>query len=218
MGVLLFKISSGIRQRSDIVEVLHSLWKWVIDHSENQLLGVIVGAVLAFIPALMIGWVRTVLTSMARRTALSAELELIGENIREIRGVIEGGQACTKRLNTDFLEASRIDWYKTDPQRRRIKALAIVYRNVVHTNGMLDRLENPNQGIKIEIKQERNRFDNSIKPDFAEAAKPILLSLEGAEGSIADLKKIMWPWKFWIVLKIIVIAAALYVYRKRLYN
>jgi hypothetical protein len=112
----------------------------------------------------------------ARRTALIAELEYILETITEVRGVVKIPMACVKRLNWDFLEGCRLDWYRADSDTVFIKALAKAYRDVVLTNGQLDDhlawINSAQSGKKY--------FDIQVVCD----------ALDGVQGSVSALKKL----------------------------
>jgi hypothetical protein len=81
------------------------------------------------------GWLR----------ALRAELHHVRGVIVEITGYVDGGDIPTKRLNYDFIEEARLAIFKHEEDEDFHEILTTAYRDIVHTNGMLDRLEhNPN--------------------------------------------------------------------------
>ena len=72
---------------------------------------------------------------------LRAELNHIQDVITEITGIIDSGQVPTKRINSDFLEKARLSLPDHDTDTVFMEQLTTAFRDIVHTNGMLDRLE-----------------------------------------------------------------------------
>jgi hypothetical protein len=74
----------------------------------------------------------------AWRTALAIELEYLLEVIDELTMNVNGSGYSIKRLNDDFLQDARLKGYTFDVRPKFLKRLAAAYRDVVHTNSVLD--------------------------------------------------------------------------------
>jgi hypothetical protein len=116
----------------------------------------------------------------ARRIALNAELDYILETIAEGRKELKKPSTFIKGLNLDFLQASRLDWYKADSDAVFIKALAAAYRDVVLAN----------QQLSDHVNWWRSLTDRVNLDLLHKGAELPLASLEGVEGSITALKKL----------------------------
>ncbi len=92
---------------------------------------------------------------------LRAELEHLRACIDEIRGILRGPGVPTKRLNSDFVEMARFKFFEYDEESHFLESLTTTYRNIVHTNGMLDRLEN-NIGIRGNAMASMNGVSGSV--------------------------------------------------------
>jgi len=60
---------------------------------------------------------------------------------------VTAGQVVTKRFNYDFLAAARIEMIKHPRSVVLFPKLTTAYRNIVHTNDMMDRLEAANRAL-----------------------------------------------------------------------
>jgi len=118
----------------------------------------------------------------ARREALNVELEYMLDSISEIKNMPDKPETSTKRLNWDFLEACRLDWYKTDSDVVFIKALAKAYRDVVYTNAQIDNYVDWSRtlALKGELYSELIFSSRSF----------VLKSLEATETSVGELKRL----------------------------
>ena len=87
----------------------------------------------------------------AWRTGLRAELDHIQAVISEITGIIDDGHVSTKRINSDFLKEARMVIFRYDEDTDFLEQLTTAFRDIVHTNGMLDRLETGGEGIRPNV-------------------------------------------------------------------
>ena len=74
-------------------------------------------------------------------TGLRAELNHIRKVIDEITPIAAGVNLPTKRINSDFLKEARLVIFKYDEDTDFLELLTTAFRDIVHTNDMLDRLE-----------------------------------------------------------------------------
>lgn len=73
---------------------------------------------------------------------VKAEINHILKVIDEIDKILkEHGVPSTKRLNYDYLEQARVKIIMYESDLVFLEILTNAYRDIVHTNGMLDRLE-----------------------------------------------------------------------------
>jgi hypothetical protein len=94
------------------------------------------------------------------------------------------GVASTKRLNSDFIERSRLALFEYDEDACFLEALTNAYRDIVHTNGMLDRLEK----WQTECRKRANSKFKSRRIYFRRSLKSTKESFKGVRGSITRLK------------------------------
>jgi hypothetical protein len=80
-------------------------------------------------------------TYFAWINGLSAELNHLKNCTTEIRGYLDTNQIPTKRLNDDFIEKARLVLFSYNKDIHFLESLTTCYRDVVHTNEMLNRLE-----------------------------------------------------------------------------
>lgn len=72
---------------------------------------------------------------------IKAEVNHILKVITELDSILTEGIASTKRLNQDYLQSSRFKIIEFDSDLDFMEILTNAYRDIDHTNGMLDRLE-----------------------------------------------------------------------------
>lgn len=73
---------------------------------------------------------------------VQAEVNHLNEVMNELDDVLKNMQVPpTKRLNHDYLEQARIKIIEYESDLEFLETLTNAYRDVVHTNDMLDRLE-----------------------------------------------------------------------------
>jgi hypothetical protein len=168
-----------------------SIHDWLNANSQNNLFGVIVGGAIGIIGGFIIPTCGTVgrwwtgkKQIKARLTALAVELDYLRETIIEIREVFANGSISSKRLNVDLLESVRLTGYELSSIEDFIKALAQVYRDVVHTNDRLDDiLSSPSPLVeRVHDVQALLAHERTMRAYVAR------LSLEGAERSIENLR------------------------------
>jgi hypothetical protein len=106
---------------------------------------------------------------------LEAETDHLKKVILEITGImqaIQPGGLCTKRLNHDFLEKARMAIFGYDVDAGFLETLTNAYRDVVHTNDMIERHE---QAVM------NNR-------DTAGIHGSVLASMQGVNNSVEALR------------------------------
>ncbi len=112
---------------------------------ESQLFAAVVGALIGILPAFWIGLLRERSREKKNYQAwlfgLSAELSHINKCIVEIEDVIQKGDVSTKRMNSDFVKAARLRIFSYDKDTEFLEMLTNAYRDIVHTNDMLERFE-----------------------------------------------------------------------------
>jgi hypothetical protein len=117
-----------------------------------------------------------------RREALNVELEYMLDSISEVKNIPHTPETSTKRLNWDFLEACRLDWYKTDSDVVFIKALAKAYRDVVYTNAQIDNYVDWSRTLALK---------GELYSELIGSSRTFVLkSLEATETSVGELKKL----------------------------
>jgi hypothetical protein len=78
---------------------------------------------------------------MAWCNGVKAEINHLLKVISEISSILDKGIPCTKRLNHDYLEQARIKIPSFESDLKFLETLTNAYRDIIHTNNMLDRLE-----------------------------------------------------------------------------
>jgi Mg2+ and Co2+ transporter CorA len=106
--------------------------------------------------------------------ALSAEIEHIKNCINEINGYLHKELIPTKRMNSDFIEKSRFVLFNYNKDKDFLVSLTTCYRDIVHTNEMLERLED----MYRETHTNKLSFMNNVKS-----------SMDGVEGSLQILEE-----------------------------
>ena len=150
-----------------------ALSNWCASFAETQLFAAIIGALIGIVPAhLLTAW-------HERRTGrkdyvswlngLFAELKHIEACVNEISDIVQSGTPSTKRMNEDFLEESRLKFFAFDKDLAFLESLTNAYRDIVHTNAMLDRFE-------------------KMAPNHAPFQPNVQASMKGVGSSISCLK------------------------------
>ena len=141
---------------------------------ESQLFAAVVGALIGIFPAYWIGLLHERKKEQKEYQSwlagLSAELGHIDKCIDEITPIIQGGNPSTKRMNSDFLEQARLAIFSFDVDESFLESLTNAYRDIVHTNDMLNRFEK-----KVE---NRNMIQGNT-----------LASMNGVKNSVSALKE-----------------------------
>ena len=112
---------------------------------DSQLFAAVVGALIGILPAYWLGFFNE--RSKEKKAhklwlfGLSAELSHIQKCITEIKRVIEQRRTPTKRMNSDFVESARLAIFNYERDLEFLESLTNAYRDIVHTNEMLERLE-----------------------------------------------------------------------------
>jgi hypothetical protein len=144
--------------------------------TDSQMFAAIIGGVIGIIPTFTVTYFYEFYKKKrddsdkyrAWMNGLLAELTHISGCIAEIKGFASKNQVPTKRLNSDFIEKARMVLIDYNTDKSFFIILTNCYRDIVHTNDMLNRLENnPALGF----------FANVID------------SLNGVSGSIINLEK-----------------------------
>ena len=118
-----------------------SITAQIISWFTKNSIGVLAGIVLTQFVSAFYEFVKHLRKRWCWRKGLLAELGKVYDDIIEAKREISAGRAYTKRLNSDFLESSRLAWCECDSRVTFLALLSNAYRDIVHTNGMLDRLE-----------------------------------------------------------------------------
>jgi hypothetical protein len=147
---------------------------------DSQAFAAIIGALIGIIPTAWYAKIRKKqedrLTYLGWLNGLSAETEHISKVIKEITTIFqsnEPGVVCTKRMNHDFLEKARLAIFGYDEDVGFLETLTNAYRDVLHTNDMIDRHE------RAVISQSR----------VAEGIHgSVLASMQGVSNSVSALK------------------------------
>jgi len=118
---------------------------WLTRFTDSQLFAAIIGALIGIFPAHLISaWHekrkdRQTYTSWLN--GLLAELKHIDGCITMINQIVQTGSPSTKRMNSDFVEQSRLTLFGYDKDVDFLQCLTNAYRDLLHTNDMLDRFE-----------------------------------------------------------------------------
>ena len=180
---------------------------------DSQAFAAIIGALIGIIPTAWYAKKRKQqedrVTYFGWLNGLSAETEHIKKVIQEITGILRAGGICTKRINHDFLEKSRLVIFAYDEDTHFLETLTNAYRDVVHTNDMIDRHErlaasNQTEGATTfvaNVLASMEGVGNSI--NALQALLQNKLNRSHAEQKMNDQKK-MGGWiRLWIVLSVI---------------
>ncbi len=154
---LVYEIKDLFRDHADSVSAVIAL---------SAIIGASLTQVISFIARRLAYWQ----LRKAWRIALSLELEYLLGVIVDLMKDVKGHGYSIKRLNDDFLEDARLKGYTFDVCPTFLKRLAAAYRDVVHTNSVLD----------IALETYRKGLVNDA---------PGLESLDGVSKSIKALKK-----------------------------
>jgi len=140
---------------------------------DSQLFAAVVGALIGVIPAYWLGLLheksKDKNSYQGWLTGLATELRHIDKCIDEITGVIRKENPSTKRMNSDFIEQARLAIFNFERDADFLESLTNAYRDIVHTNEMLNRYENKTEN--------RNSMLSNI-----------LASMTGVKNSVNDLK------------------------------
>lgn len=154
---------------------------------DSKLFAAVVGGFIAIFSALVVeGWKRKMTRHERHRAwinGVSAEILHLEKVIEEIDSIIKT-DISTKRLNHDFIEHSRLAVTEYESDKRFIELLTNVYRDIVHTNDMLQRLEHS--------KAHRPNVQNSVRG----VRNSVLALKEALERKDKALKKPVL-WRFW---------------------
>lgn len=146
------------------------------DFINSQLTAAIVGALIAFFPAYGLSVLQeNKKASKEYQTwlrGLIAELKHIKGCIIEITSIVQDGNPSTKRMNSDFIQQARLMLFSLETDSDLLERLTTAYRDIVHTNDMLDRYE----------KKAENK--HMIQPN-------VLASMKGVESSIDSLDNLI---------------------------
>jgi hypothetical protein len=142
---------------------------------DSQLFAAVVGALIGILPAYWLGFFNE--RSKEKKTykfwlfGLSAELTHIQKCITEIKGVIAQRGTPTKRMNSDFVESARLAIFNYERDLVFLESLTNAYRDIVHTNEMLERLE-------------RHEDRDAFRPNAS-------ASMDGVERSVQALQALI---------------------------
>lgn len=143
---------------------------------ESQLFAAIVGAVIGLLPAHLLMALHEKRKERQQHTSwlhgLLAEIAHIDGCINEISTITASGKPSTKRLNSDFFAQSRLVLFAYDKDVVFLQSLTNAFRDIVHTNDMLDRFER-------------------MAPNHLSFAPNTQASLSGVHNSILSLKQII---------------------------
>ncbi len=150
---------------------------WLGKFSESQTFAAIIGALIGILPAFMLSYwydrrkkeLEDYESHKAWLNGLAAELNHITKVIGEITTIIQGGDVSTKRLNSDFIEKARLKIFTLDMDADFLEALTNAYRDIVHTNDMLERLE-------------------KMAPNHSQFVQNVISSMTGVSNSVNCLK------------------------------
>jgi hypothetical protein len=141
--------------------------------TDSQLFAAVIGALIGIFPAQLISaWHEKRKDRQAYAAWLNgllAELNHIDGCITEITQIVQKGIPSTKRMNSDFVKQCRLTLFGYDKDVGFLQCLTNTYRDIVHTNDMLDRFE----------KMAQNH--NSLQPN-------VLASMKGVGASVSCLK------------------------------
>ncbi len=138
-------------------------FEWLARFSETQIFAAIIGALIGLIPAftafILNSWyekrkkrIADYQTYKAWLNGLTAELNHIKKCINEISNILKKPPSIsTKRMNTDFLEKARLILLGYDEDLDFLESLTNTYRDIVHSNNMLDRLENSESNVRPNV-------------------------------------------------------------------
>lgn len=168
-----------------------AMWMWLTNHSDSQLFGVIVGAVIGGVIGIIAnllavyGNYRSTIRverdkrnkkRSALRNGLLAEIIHVDYVIGEIMLVMsQSHQVCTKRINSDVVGGLRLVLPEYEDDLEFLVRLTNAYRDIVHTNNMLDDLE------------VANTPGNQTK--FSQLFPSVIASLKGAKGSVEAVRE-----------------------------
>lgn len=149
--------------------------------TESQSFAAIIGGIIGIIPSFAITYFYEIYKKKrndsdnyrAWMNGLLAELTHISGCIDEIRGFASKNQVPTKRMNSDFIEKARMVLINYNTDKSFFIILTNCYRDIVHTNDMLNRLE---------------RYSAEKNPDFIGFFVNVIASLNGVSGSISKLE------------------------------
>lgn len=108
---------------------------------------------------------------------MEAEINHLVNVLTELDGILEKGNITTKRLNYDYIQSSRFKIIEFENDINFLEILTNAYRDIEHTNGMLDRLEytfKPGdpfinnviaslKGVRASIKKLKEKLDIKLK-------------------------------------------------------
>jgi hypothetical protein len=107
----------------------------------------LLGAFIGVVPSYLLNsWIECRKSKRAFRSwlgALLTESEYVVEVIDEAKTQLNANYrvAFTKRLNSDLLEKARLALFELNKDSKFFYALTVAHRNILQTNGMLDRFE-----------------------------------------------------------------------------
>ena len=156
---------------------MHDFIVWFGKFTDSQTFAAIVGALIGIIPAFILSiWydkrkkeLEDYETRKAWLNGLTAELNHITKVINEITTIVQSGSPSTKRLNSDFIAEARLKIFTYNMDVEFLECLTNAYRDIIHTNGMLKRLED-------------------MVPNHSQFCANVLASMTGVSNSVNCLK------------------------------
>ncbi len=133
----------------------------------NTFLGFLFGFLSAFLSAFLINiWieghrnkVKIYNDSKAWFNGIKAEINHLMKVSNSIKDVLKSNLTCTLRLNHDYLENARLRITEFESDINFIESLSDTYREIVHTNGMLDILYKDYEKNQNDKETVGNAFD-----------------------------------------------------------
>ena len=147
-------------------EILDPLLK-ITEHKDfGTLIGAVIGGLIGAGSAYLVPMIHEKRKEKKEHIAwlqgLSAELKHIGKCITEIKDILNNNGTPSKRINFDFIEKSRLTFFKLNSDVAFLECLTNTYRDIVHTNGMLDYFGN-NPQTKSNVLASMQGVENSVK-------------------------------------------------------
>jgi len=153
---------------------------------DSQLFSVIIGALIGIMGSLLIFLLQYFLNKFQKKKnythllyGIKAEDSHLLKVIEEIKGILDRGLSSTKRLNFDFLQSTRFKALEFDEDIEFSEILTNAYRDIDHTNDMLNRLEFiPEMGTS---------FINNVKASMIGVERSIIKLNEKVDLKIKEL-------------------------------
>lgn len=127
-------------------------FQWIVKFIDSQLFAAIIGALIGIIGVVLTFWLSIWHENRKKKqerceaytawlNGLRAEIAHVIKCINEISEYVNTGNISTKRMNTDFIEKARLQLFCYDEDIDFLECVTNAYRDIVHTNDMLERLE-----------------------------------------------------------------------------